>query len=113
MRAARHQPRGLQQDGAPRRPDAFKFKSRDGVERASVIASTALRARGPSAAAARPDAFFLVDLFVNFNTGFVTADGEVVMCPEKKREELPLDLVPDRLRVVHQSSTGLLHLVGR
>ena len=24
------------------------------------------------------DAFFLVDLFVNFNTGFVTADGEVV-----------------------------------
>ena len=29
------------------------------------------------------DAFFLVDLAVNFNTGFVTNDGEVVMCPRR------------------------------
>ena len=32
--------------------------------------------------------------------------------PPKKREELPLDVVSHRLRVVHQSSAGLLHLVG-
>ena len=31
--------------------------------------------------------------------------------PPEEREELPLDLVPDRLRVVHQSSARLLHLV--
>ena len=44
------------------------------------------------------DAFFLVDLFVTFlNTGFVTADGEVVMCPGLLKNYLwtwfPIDFV--------------------
>ena len=44
------------------------------------------------------DAFFLVDLFVNFNTGFVTADGEVVMCPRRSVKNylwtwFPIDFV--------------------
>ena len=44
------------------------------------------------------DAFFLVDLFVNFNTGFVTADGEVVVCPRRSVKNylcswFPIDFV--------------------
>jgi CRP-like cAMP-binding protein len=44
------------------------------------------------------DAFFLVDLFVNFNTGFVTSDGEVVMCPKRSVKNylwtwFPIDFV--------------------
>ena len=44
------------------------------------------------------DSQVLVDLFVNFNTGFVTADGEVVMCPRRSVKNylwtwFPIDFV--------------------
>ena len=44
------------------------------------------------------DAFFLIDLAVNMNTGFVTNDGETVMDPKRARGHymqtwFPIDLV--------------------
>ena len=56
------------------------------------------RRRDPTPSPAQMDAFFLVDLFVNFNTGFVTADGEVVMCPRRSVKNylwtwFPIDFV--------------------
>ena len=50
---------------------------------------------GPAPVATPPvdGAFFLVDLFVNFNTGFVTADGKW-LCP-RRSGKLPVDVVPD------------------
>ena len=45
------------------------------------------------AAPAQMDAFFLVDLFVNFNTGFVTATARCVPRSEESSDRFPIDFV--------------------
>ena len=92
-RAAAFTRTAARRDGVERAPSPRPRGAR--THRATAWSARRHRRDGATRRHTHMHAFFLVDLFVNFNTGFVTADGEVVMW-RKISEELSVDLVPDR-----------------